>query len=282
MNLESAKLLAAGAATIALSGAAIGIGNVFSSLILAFARNPKCQKQLFSYAMLGFALKEAIALFALLAELLQYLFYRVINFSIERSFSSIPFIRGFPLWGQALFVNIFKYICISLLYRGAISVGYLWMDELSRAVLPFLSNAGGEAGGAPNPGLPPESSNTIPMIVEPQEDSFNEPGWGAEEISKAQAELKDALEGGYHPEYAASLVSQERIIIRMIILLRRHQIVKDPGDVRRGVEMYCWDYVSSGFSDPQRMEQMFQNISQLENRSPHWKKILHKIFEFTT
>ena len=45
-------------------GAAVGIGNVFSSLIHSVARNPSLAKQLFGYAILGFALTEAIALFA--------------------------------------------------------------------------------------------------------------------------------------------------------------------------------------------------------------------------
>ncbi|KAF9604294.1 hypothetical protein IFM89_005620 [Coptis chinensis] len=38
--LEGAKFIGAGAATIALAGAAVGIGNVFSSLIHSVARNP--------------------------------------------------------------------------------------------------------------------------------------------------------------------------------------------------------------------------------------------------
>ncbi|GER39080.1 ATP synthase subunit 9 [Striga asiatica] len=59
--LEGAKLIGAGAATIALAGAAVGIGNVFSSLIHSVARNPSLAKQLFGYAILGFALTEAIA-----------------------------------------------------------------------------------------------------------------------------------------------------------------------------------------------------------------------------
>nr|UHJ18755.1 ATP synthase F0 subunit c [Lonicera japonica] len=64
--LEGAKLMGAGAATIASAGAAIGIGNVFSSLIHSVARNPSLAKQLFGYAILGFALTEAIASFALM------------------------------------------------------------------------------------------------------------------------------------------------------------------------------------------------------------------------
>lgn len=66
MLLQSAKLIGAGLATIGLAGAGAGIGTVFAALINAMARNPSLQKQLFAYAILGFALTEAIALFALM------------------------------------------------------------------------------------------------------------------------------------------------------------------------------------------------------------------------
>nr|GLL25525.1 ATP synthase subunit 9, mitochondrial [Ipomoea trifida] len=59
--LEGAKSMGAGAATIASAGAAVGIGNVLSSSIHSVARNPSLAKQLFGYAILGFALTEAIA-----------------------------------------------------------------------------------------------------------------------------------------------------------------------------------------------------------------------------
>lgn len=64
--VEGAKLIGAGCATMALAGAGVGIGTVFASLINAVARNPSLTKQLFGYAILGFALTEAIALFALM------------------------------------------------------------------------------------------------------------------------------------------------------------------------------------------------------------------------
>nr|YP_010890489.1 ATPase subunit 9 [Mammillaria huitzilopochtli]WBU13177.1 ATPase subunit 9 [Mammillaria huitzilopochtli] len=73
--LEGAKSIGAGAATIASAGAAVGIGNVFSSSIHSVARNPSLAKQLFGYAILGFALTEAIALFALMmAFLISFVF----------------------------------------------------------------------------------------------------------------------------------------------------------------------------------------------------------------
>lgn len=59
--LQGAKSMGAGAATIALAGAAGGIENVFSSLIHSMAPNPSLAKQLFGYGILGFALTKAIA-----------------------------------------------------------------------------------------------------------------------------------------------------------------------------------------------------------------------------
>jgi F0F1-type ATP synthase membrane subunit c/vacuolar-type H+-ATPase subunit K len=61
----AAKLIGAGLATIALAGVGVGIGLVFSSLVLGGARNPNEKDELFRLAILGFALTEAIALFAL-------------------------------------------------------------------------------------------------------------------------------------------------------------------------------------------------------------------------
>ena len=46
------------------------IGIVFGSLIHSVSRNPSLSKQLFGYAILGFALSEAMALFALLVAFL--------------------------------------------------------------------------------------------------------------------------------------------------------------------------------------------------------------------
>jgi len=66
MILKSAQFIGAGLATIALAGAGAGIGTVFAALINAVARNPSLTKQLFGYAILGFALTEAIALFGLM------------------------------------------------------------------------------------------------------------------------------------------------------------------------------------------------------------------------
>ena len=63
--VTAAKLIGAGLASIALAGAGVGIGNIFASLLIAVSRNPNEKDELFRFAILGFALTEAIALFAL-------------------------------------------------------------------------------------------------------------------------------------------------------------------------------------------------------------------------
>ena len=66
MLLQAAKFVGAGLATIGLAGAGVGIGSVFGSLIMGIARNPALQQELTRVGLLGFALTEAIALFALM------------------------------------------------------------------------------------------------------------------------------------------------------------------------------------------------------------------------
>jgi F-type H+-transporting ATPase subunit c len=66
MDLASAKQLGAGLAVIALAGVGVGIGNIFASLVTSIARNPAARPHVFGIGILGFALTEAVALYALL------------------------------------------------------------------------------------------------------------------------------------------------------------------------------------------------------------------------
>ena len=70
MDVEAAKMIGAGLAVIALAGVGVGIGNIFSSLVSSIARNPASRDTVFGIGILGFALTEAIALFALVVALL--------------------------------------------------------------------------------------------------------------------------------------------------------------------------------------------------------------------
>ena len=65
MDLAAAKDLGAGLAVIALAGVGVGIGHIFSALVTSVARNPSARDNVFGLAILGFALTEGVALYAL-------------------------------------------------------------------------------------------------------------------------------------------------------------------------------------------------------------------------
>lgn len=65
MDVAAAKAIGAGIAMIALAGVGIGMGQIFGSLVAGVARNPASRDRVFGLAILGFALTEAVALYAL-------------------------------------------------------------------------------------------------------------------------------------------------------------------------------------------------------------------------
>ena len=68
--LVAFKSCGAGLATIGLAGAGTGVGIVFGSFLIALSRNPSEINDLFKYAILGFALTEAVGLLALMMSFL--------------------------------------------------------------------------------------------------------------------------------------------------------------------------------------------------------------------
>ena len=70
MEAEAAKLIGAGLAVIGLGGVGAGIGNIFASMISSVGRNPAAAGNVQGCMWIGFALVEAVALYALLIALL--------------------------------------------------------------------------------------------------------------------------------------------------------------------------------------------------------------------
>jgi F-type H+-transporting ATPase subunit c len=66
MEVEAAKQIGAGLATIAFVGSGIGIGTVFGNYILGALRNPGAAQSQYTNLLLGFALCEAQGLFGLM------------------------------------------------------------------------------------------------------------------------------------------------------------------------------------------------------------------------
>ena len=59
------KYIGAGLACLGMAGAGIGLGNLFSGLYQAVARNPAALPAYRTFVFIGFALTEAAGLFAL-------------------------------------------------------------------------------------------------------------------------------------------------------------------------------------------------------------------------
>jgi F-type H+-transporting ATPase subunit c len=75
MEVAAAKLIGAGLAVIGLGGVGAGIGQIFATLVSSVARNPASKPQVQGLAFIGFALVEAVALYALvIAFLILYAF----------------------------------------------------------------------------------------------------------------------------------------------------------------------------------------------------------------
>lgn len=70
MESEALKFIGVGLTTLGMFGAALGVGNIFVSVINGIARNPSTENQLSKYGFIGAALVEAMGLFALVVALL--------------------------------------------------------------------------------------------------------------------------------------------------------------------------------------------------------------------
>jgi len=64
--LQMSKFIGAGLATIGVTGAGVGVGHIFANFMISLARNPEIEEKLFRYAIIGFALTEAVGLLALM------------------------------------------------------------------------------------------------------------------------------------------------------------------------------------------------------------------------
>jgi len=70
MDLVSLKFIAVGFMAFGMLGAALGVGNIFSSLLGSVARNPSAGDQLQRMAFIGAGLAEAMGLFSFVIAIL--------------------------------------------------------------------------------------------------------------------------------------------------------------------------------------------------------------------
>ena len=70
MEAEAAKFIGAGIAAIGTGAAGIGVGNLFGQYLQGALRNPSASDGQFGRLIFGFAVTEALGIFALLIALL--------------------------------------------------------------------------------------------------------------------------------------------------------------------------------------------------------------------
>lgn len=70
MDVEAAKMIGAGIATLGVIGPGIGLGILFANWFQAVARNPEASGKIDVKGFIGMALTEAVALFAILIAIL--------------------------------------------------------------------------------------------------------------------------------------------------------------------------------------------------------------------
>ncbi|MBU1176811.1 MAG: F0F1 ATP synthase subunit C [Alphaproteobacteria bacterium] len=70
MEVEAAKMIGAGIACLGLGGAAIGVGQIFGNFLSGALRNPSAAQSQFGNLIFGFAVTEALGIFAFLVALL--------------------------------------------------------------------------------------------------------------------------------------------------------------------------------------------------------------------
>lgn len=70
MDATSLKFIGAGLMAFGMLGAAIGVGNIFGSLLNSIARNPSASQELQRMAFIGAGLSEAMGLFSFVIAML--------------------------------------------------------------------------------------------------------------------------------------------------------------------------------------------------------------------
>ncbi|XP_057997765.1 uncharacterized ATP synthase C chain-like protein, partial [Hevea brasiliensis] len=125
------------------AGAAVGIGNVFSSLIHSVARNPSLAKLRLSRtrSFIWFQLYLNFSLYSYSSTNLFYLFER------------FPFVRNLPFQIK----RILTILIVLLLSK----ISFLLMNELLSAVVPFLPSLGERNGNSIPPTPPHHSDSTL-------------------------------------------------------------------------------------------------------------------------
>lgn len=70
MDVEAAKMIGAGIATLGMAGAALGVSNIFPNFLSGALRNPSAAPSQTGNLIFGMAMTEALGIFSFLVALI--------------------------------------------------------------------------------------------------------------------------------------------------------------------------------------------------------------------
>lgn len=245
--MELSLLIGAGSATIALAGAAVGIGNVFSSLINSVAA---------------------------------ILYISVSSKKISGLMPARALILGVCM-GQ-VFLSL-------ILAKIAVSLGYVLMEDLSRAVAQFYPSTSGGMSGVPS--SPPGPSGDPSLLGIHIDSNTEKEAAGPAEISgplpidgENQLHVPDREVPVVDPDpevdriMDSCWIERERMIFKIkSIFLRREIALEDTQDIVRAVDIVLTDHWQIG-----PLEGRVAYFRSLRNGlgkrgSPFWQDILSEL-----
>jgi hypothetical protein len=155
-----------------------------------------------------------------------------------------PLFQNVPIKFRPLFFRIAIIVLSIVLSKVAVALGYVFMEDLHRAVAQFYpSSSGGMSGGFHQPPAP-EGSSAVPVFH--IEETLDQPGPSASEgegravrdYSKELQNIEELRKDKYlDGSYRNALISQENIIIEMKKSILSGNNISDD-DIRKGVDIY--------------------------------------------
>jgi len=201
--------------------------------------------------------------------------FRDTNKAISRFISSIPLVTKLPEGFKICLCCISQVLFLLVLSKGAFALGYVFMDDLGRAVSQFYpSFSGGMSGGSSTPPVPSGDSSQVPISV-----PDDQPGPSASDrLNNRIAQLREDPIFGV--SYRNQVIKEEEIIsITTELVDELGEEIADPEDIRKGVEIYLTDTqtLDNLTYRNRKLKTILRSLTEERGQSRFWKLILKDI-----
>ena len=215
------------------------------------------------------------------------IYFRVFLSRILRNFlGAFPLVKNVPKSLRLYLVLSVKIVFLLGLSKFFISLGYVFMDDLSRAVSQFYPFAPGGMSGGFNQPPAPEGYSAIP-VFQIENETLDQPGPSASEGEGRagrdySAELENIAElqkdKSLNRSFRNALISHEKIIIEMKKSILSGNNISDD-DIRRGVDIYLTEIMEISNMDyrNRRLSRILRDLTDRGSASPYFYPIVKEI-----